>query len=147
MEYQEATLPTISTLKATREYAVIGGVGGELCVVPADKKKAKWSCLVSQDTDNIVTHIATLPEDERTLVVSSNDSLVRLFSLDALRLTRSFRMDWSVNVSPRLARHDGFGRPRPCVRARAWSALSGTPMKASCTTCAATCARASCTAT
>ncbi len=99
VEYHDAILPRISTLKATKEYIAVGGLGGELMVVPMGQSRAKWFCLVSQDTNNIVTHISDIPNDPSKILVSSNDSIVRKYSLSALKIMQGYRFDWSVNAS------------------------------------------------
>lgn len=98
VELHEAILPRISTLLATLEYTIVGGLGGELMAVPAGKTKANAFCMVSQDTDNIVTNIAKIPNEQGCLV-ASNDAILRRFSIEGLRLQQMFRMEWSINSS------------------------------------------------
>lgn len=100
-------MPKVSTMTATEEFVLVGGLGGELIVVPAGQTKARWFCMVSHDTDNIVTHISTIPETKSCLV-SSNDSIVRRYTIDGLRLEQIFRSEWSVNATAASPKGDLF---------------------------------------
>ena len=98
VDFHEAILPRISTCLALENNVFVGGIGGELMMVPIGQTKARYFCLVSQDTDNIVTHISPVP-NAPSVIVSSNDSIVRRYSMEGLKLEQSFRMDWSVNAA------------------------------------------------
>lgn len=98
VECHEAILPKVSTMTATKEHVLVGGLGGELIVVPVGQTKARWFCMVSHDTDNIVTHISAVP-GTKSCLVSSNDSIVRRYTIDGLRLEQTFRSEWSVNAA------------------------------------------------
>lgn len=105
VEFHEAILPRISTCVATTDYVLIGGLGGELLVAPAGQSKARWFCMVSHDVDNIVTHIAEHSGTGRCLV-ASNDNVLRLYTINGLRLEQSFRMPWSINATSSNGRGD-----------------------------------------
>jgi len=96
VELHDAILPKISTCLAMEDCILVGGLGGQLMAVPAGQSRAKWFLMVSHDTDNIVTHISQ-HANKTSCLVSSNDSIVRQYSLQGLRLQQSFCLDWSIN--------------------------------------------------
>lgn len=98
VEFHEAIMPRISTCLATEQFVIVGGLGGELLVAPTGQTKGRWFCLVSHETDNVVTHISEHSKPDRCLV-ASNDNVLRVYTIDGLRLEQHFRMPWSINAA------------------------------------------------
>lgn len=77
------------------------GLGGELIAVSTKSTKAHLFKIVSEESNNIVNHIAGLfrVPTMSEIVVSCNDSAVRLYDVEGLSLRQQINLDYSPNVN------------------------------------------------
>lgn len=92
------TFSRISTLSASGNHLIFGGLVGELIYRSIDSGSLYHLNVPANFHDAIINHIRFLG-CSNSVSVSCNDCKVRLVDLESFQFTKDFPFQWAVNVS------------------------------------------------